>query len=189
MPKKVTMRQTKLEHPTSCSEGKGFPVFQVVIRGEISKMVGLRGNGVVGIPVHRAPRNVWTEHSKDIILMVFQALKFAHNQLIYHLDVHPSNIIVSLNEGQCCAMLSNWEIAADGTTNKELLKQFLWLHTMFPRSPSWRFPRYARSRTGLCVPSLRTIRHLYRPNSLALLQGQPFESLRARPEATTDLGE
>jgi hypothetical protein len=104
-------------------EGEGISKIQAVIRGEISEMVGLRLSGVVGVPLHRVPRDAWTEHSKSIITSVFEALEFAHNQSIYHMDVKPGNIIVSFDEG-CRTMLSDWGSSVD-SANQRTLKGFV----------------------------------------------------------------
>jgi hypothetical protein len=95
---------------------------QSVIRGEISKMAGLRLVGIVGIPLHRVPRNKWADHSKDIITTVFKALQFAHNRNIYHLDVRPGNIIVDFPESGCKAMLSDWGCSVDSAVESSLKK-------------------------------------------------------------------
>lgn len=103
----------------------GNPIsrIQTVIRGEISEVIGLRLNGVVGLPLHRLPQQIWQKHCVRIITNVYDALKYAHSQSIYHLDVRPGNIIVKVkgeNE-EPSVMLSDWGCSVQG---KRALKAF-----------------------------------------------------------------
>jgi hypothetical protein len=53
---------------------------RIVIRGEISIMIGLRVLGVVGVTLDCLPSDFWSTNSKEIITTVYQALKFAHKK-------------------------------------------------------------------------------------------------------------
>jgi hypothetical protein len=54
---------------------------------------------------------------------MFEALKFAYGNKIYHLDVRPGNIIVKVSSSRCKAMLSDWGCSVDDTA-KSTLKKF-----------------------------------------------------------------
>jgi serine/threonine protein kinase len=96
-------------------------IIQTVIRGEISTMIGLRLRGIIGVPLENLLRADCSEHATEIVATVFEALTFAHTIPIYHIDVKPGNIIVSIIEGKCCAMLSDWGCSFDGTTGNQKL--------------------------------------------------------------------
>ena len=98
---------------------------QAVVRGEISTMKGLRLNGIIGKPLHNIMRYEWTKNRGKIIDAVYEALQYAHNKSIYHLDVRPGNIIADVtNENMCRVMLSDWGCSVRLTRKNEKMKHF-----------------------------------------------------------------
>jgi hypothetical protein len=103
---------------------EGVSMFECKSRGEISLITGLRLSGVVGLPLHRLPRNHWTDYSTVIVESMFKALDFAHKKSIFHLDVRPGNIIVGVAGSECRAMLADWGCAIERGCGQTCLKAF-----------------------------------------------------------------
>ena len=87
----------------------GVTSIRTVIRGEVTHMVFLRLHGIVGVALNKLPRGIWEKSATSIITTISEALRFAHEKGIYHLDVRPGNIIVKTSrDGHAESMLSDW---------------------------------------------------------------------------------
>ena len=84
-------------------------------------MAGLRLRGIIGLPLHRLPREAWHGNASAIIAKVYDALTFAHDKSIFHLDVQPGNVIVEMGDRNVCnVMLSDWGCAVVGKTSRSM---------------------------------------------------------------------
>ena len=105
-----------IPQPLLAKGQNGIPIstIRIDIGGEISELIGLRLNGVVGLPLHRLPQQMWQKYSGRIVSNVYEALTYAHSKSIYHMDVRPGNIIVKVEKENASVMLSDWGCSVQG---------------------------------------------------------------------------